>query len=160
SAKGELRDSKDRLAQGLSEMQAVQSRRQREAEAIGQHEAAAQLERVRFQKVQTAEKSWFAAAQKAKQLQDDLEQLEAGSAALSELMERHKTDQQNLADLKLRLSEQSEARLKSAVLADPQLTPLQQRLEMFQRQANTAADSNLTDEAKRLSAQADAVRQQ
>ena len=218
----------------------LQQHRTADANAVAQRETAAQAERLAFDKVQQAEKVWLATAQKTKSIQDNLEQLQAGKAAiaddsqikdlasklaqtksdlaaarkqqgqdigkdastvttalgdfqkqidaaraalpsdsplmpyllaaeparqqgasaLAELIERENTDNQNLADLKLRLAEESDAALKSTLATDPQLVGLQQQYAILQRRANTASDSNLSDEATRLFNEADGVKQQ
>lgn len=218
----------------------LQQHRTTDAGAVAQRETAAQVERLAFDKVQQAEKTWLATAQKSKSIQDNLEQLQAGKAAieddpqikdlssklaqtksdlaaarnqqgqdigkdasvvttalnefqkqidatrgslpsdsplmpyllaadparqqgasaLAELIERENADNQNLADLKLRLAEESDATLKSTLATDPQLAGLQQQFAILQRRANTASDSNLPDEATRLFSEADGVKQQ
>lgn len=218
----------------------LQQHRTTDAGAVAQRETAAQVERLAFDKVQQAEKTWLATAQKSKSIQDNLEQLQAGKAAieddpqikdlssklaqtksdlaaarnqqgqdigkdasvvttalnefqkqidatrgslpsdsplmpyllaadparqqgasaLAELIERENADNQNLADLKLRLAEESDATLKSTLATDPQLAGLQQQFAILQRRANTASDSNLPDEATRLFTEADGVKQQ
>lgn len=218
----------------------LQQHRTTDANAVAQRETAAQAERLAFDKVQQAEKVWLATAQKTKSIQDNLEQLQAGKAAiaddsqikdlarklaqtksdlaaartqqgqdvgkdasavttalsefqkqidaaraslpsdsplmpyllaaeparqqeasaLAELIERENTDNQNLSDLKLRLAEESDAALKSTLATDSQLVGLQQQYAILQRRANTASDSNLSDEATRLFNEADGVKQQ
>jgi len=218
----------------------LQQHRTADANAVAQRETAAQAERLAFDKVQQAEKVWLTTAQKTKSIQDNLEQLQAGKAAiandsqikdlasklaqtksdlaaarkqqgqdvgkdasaitaalgefqkqidaaraslpsdsplmpyllaaeparqqgasaLAELIERENADNQNLADLKLRLAEESDAALKSTLATDSQLVGLQQQYAILQRRANTASDSNLSDEATRLFNEADGVKQQ
>ncbi len=218
----------------------LQQLRSADANAVAQRETAGQAERLAFDKVQQAEKVWLATAQKTKSIQDNLEQLQAGKAALAddsqikdlaskleqtksdlaaarkqqgqdvgkdasavtaalsefqkqidaaraslpsdsplmpyllaagparqqgasalaELIERENADNQNLADLKLRLAEESDAALKSTLATDSQLVGLQQQYAILQRRANTASDSNLSDEATRLFNEADGVKQQ
>ena len=218
----------------------LQQHRTADANAVAQRETAAQAERLAFDKVQQAEKVWLATAQKTKSIQDNLEQLQAGKAAmaddsqikdlasklaqtksdlaaarkqqgqdvgkdasavtaalsefqkqidaaraslpsdsplmpyllaaeparqqgasaLAELIERENADNQNLSDLKLRLAEESDAALKSTLATDSRLVELQQQYAILQRRANTASDSNLSDEATRLFNEADGVKQQ
>ncbi len=95
--------------------------------------------------------SYLVAAQQA---QDTIRQLNA------DLVERQKSEQQRLAELRRVLSEKQEARLKSVWAADPELKRMQDDLAVKEHRYNAAAGSGLSDDAKQLQGEIDDLKKQ
>jgi chromosome segregation ATPase len=90
----------------------------------------------------------------AQQAQDTIRQLNA------DLVERQKSEQQRLADLRRVLAEKQETRLKAAWAADSQLQQMDQDLSVAEHRYNAAVGSGLDADAATLKTEVETLKNQ